>query len=460
MKIEYDTESQIYISIIMPSLNVARYLRECIESVLSQTLQQIEILCIDGGSTDGTLDILKEYALRDRRIRIIKSDKKSYGYQIKLGILEARGDYIGIVETDDYIDASMYQVLYSYAEKNLYPDFVKGGYVRFVDHKKERIFFEYHRDHLADIFGRSIALKKEREKGILDLNHIWSGIYRRDLFSEKKICMHETPGASYQDLSFSLLVGLLSETGLYIEEKPYYYRMDNENSSVKSKEKWRCVIDEFEYAEQELAKKGLLTADTKEIITKQKWGIYFWNLTRLPEPEQRKFMSEIRGEIEEYFEGLNIDQDRDADSSCMAYLELLKDSRKLEEYFEKKNKVTEKLRRLLDKAETGEKFVLVSAGIYAERILLLQSLTGKRFIEAVADNDREKHGKIWNGYLVSGIPEAIKNFEKDRFIIANKNHSDTILLQLKELGIGEDRIFVYNSMLSVEDTIRISRKLD
>ena len=95
------------ISIIMPSLNVAAYIRECIESVINQTITDIEILCIDAGSTDGTLEILEEYAIKDSRIRLIKSDKKSYGYQINTGIDMAMGEYLGIVETDDCIETDM-----------------------------------------------------------------------------------------------------------------------------------------------------------------------------------------------------------------------------------------------------------------------------------------------------------------------------------------------------------------
>ena len=85
------------VTVIMPSLNVRKYISTCIESVLAQTLQDIEILAVDAGSDDGTLEILQDYARRDERIRLIHSDKRSYGYQINLGISLAQGDYIGIV---------------------------------------------------------------------------------------------------------------------------------------------------------------------------------------------------------------------------------------------------------------------------------------------------------------------------------------------------------------------------
>lgn len=119
------------VSIVMPSLNVAAYVRECMESVIRQTLKDIEILCVDAGSTDGTWEILRKYADKDKRIKLIHSEKKSYGHQMNLGIREATGSYIGIVETDDYILPKMYERLYTYALDND-ADFVKSDYYAFT----------------------------------------------------------------------------------------------------------------------------------------------------------------------------------------------------------------------------------------------------------------------------------------------------------------------------------------
>ena len=131
------------LSILLPSLNVAAYIRECIESVLKQTLTDIEILCIDAGSTDGTCEIIQEYAAKDNRIRVIPSDKKSYGYQINLGINMARGEYLGIVETDDSIEPDMYEVLYKAAVENDL-DYAKAGFYTLVTpYEGERYLLEH-----------------------------------------------------------------------------------------------------------------------------------------------------------------------------------------------------------------------------------------------------------------------------------------------------------------------------
>ena len=121
----------IEISIIMPSYNVANYIEECIESVINQTLKEIEIICVDAGSEDGTLEILQRYAEKDNRIILLNSDKKSYGYQMNLGLSVAKGDYIGIVETDDYIDSNMFSDLYNLSEEGSI-DIVKSNFYHLI----------------------------------------------------------------------------------------------------------------------------------------------------------------------------------------------------------------------------------------------------------------------------------------------------------------------------------------
>ena len=115
------------ISILIPSLNVEKYVTQCIDSIINQTLSDIEIICIDAGSTDGTLDILTEYEKKDSRVKLVKSSKKSYGYQMNLGLTLATGEYVGIVETDDYVSENMYECLYCLTENGTI-DVVKGTF--------------------------------------------------------------------------------------------------------------------------------------------------------------------------------------------------------------------------------------------------------------------------------------------------------------------------------------------
>ncbi len=84
------------VTVIMPSLNVVNYIEECLQSVINQTMEALEILCIDAGSTDGTLEILEKYAESDSRIKLLHSEKRSYGYQVNMGIKLAKGKYVAI----------------------------------------------------------------------------------------------------------------------------------------------------------------------------------------------------------------------------------------------------------------------------------------------------------------------------------------------------------------------------
>ena len=106
------------VSVIVPCYNVEKYVARCLDSLISQTLQDIEIICIDDKSTDGTLDIVKQYVARDRRVRLIAHDV-NMGVAVARngGINIARGEYIGFVDPDDYVDLDFYECLYRTAKK-------------------------------------------------------------------------------------------------------------------------------------------------------------------------------------------------------------------------------------------------------------------------------------------------------------------------------------------------------
>ena len=106
------------VSIIIPTYNVEMYLVECMESVVNQTLKDIEIICINDGSTDGSLEILKSYAQKDDRIVLVDKENGGYGIGMNIGLDKATGEYIGIVEPDDFIPLNMYSDLYEKAVEN------------------------------------------------------------------------------------------------------------------------------------------------------------------------------------------------------------------------------------------------------------------------------------------------------------------------------------------------------
>lgn len=172
------------VSVIMPSLNVADYIEQCMESVVNQTLRDIEIIVVDAGSTDGTLEILKKFESEDNRLHIIHSDRKSYGYQMNLGISMAHGEYIGVVETDDYVELNMYEILYNQAAESQ-ADYVKGSAVRFLAGQAEEITYTsqievFSKKEFASNQGSVYINPGITPELILKDYYLWTGLYRTD----------------------------------------------------------------------------------------------------------------------------------------------------------------------------------------------------------------------------------------------------------------------------------------
>lgn len=224
------TENNIKISIIMPSLNVKKYIGQCIESVINQTLKEIEIICVDAGSDDGTLELLENYANQDNRIKLLHSDVKSYGHQVNLGIDAADGEYIGIVETDDYIDEKMYETLYDLTNNGAY-DISKVNFYHFYDVTPEKIVIDNLKDNLPVNKEFTVYENANFLKGHPS---IWTAIYKKDFLKKNNIKFIEAPGGGWVDNPFLHQTALCAESIVYSNDAFYYYRESNPNSSTNN----------------------------------------------------------------------------------------------------------------------------------------------------------------------------------------------------------------------------------
>lgn len=422
----------------MPSLNVSKYIKQCLQSVLNQTLEDIEIICVDGGSTDGTLDIIQQYIKKDNRVKLIHSDIKSYGYQMNLGIKEACGDYIGIVETDDYIQSDMYERLYDVVVGNPEEeiDFVKASYNQIAECKGKVFCLPFTRDFDKSMLNRVLDLSEERNR--YDLNHIWSGIYRRDFLIGNSLWFNETMGASFQDTSFSLLVNLVAERCVYIGYEGYNYRTDNEGSSVKSDTKIDCVIHEYEYVVNKLKQLELYDDVRKRLVLINKLYTYKWNYIRLSEQSAAKFFDLIQDEMKEYYSYQSFFQNLTDQQSDI--IKLLTEPEVIIELRKKEEKIRSSFYNLIKYLNNCKRVVIVSAGEYCKRLVKLQEFLSMDFIEAVCDNSTDIQGTIRYSYVVESLKEAVKNHSDSSFLIANRKYSLEIESQLEDLGICKQQI--------------------
>ncbi len=106
------------VSVIIPVHNTEKYLKQCLDSIINQTLKEIEIICIDDGSTDSSLSILREYAQKDPRIGVLQQKNLHAGVARNAGITVARGKYLSVLDADDFFEARMLEVMCHQAEKD------------------------------------------------------------------------------------------------------------------------------------------------------------------------------------------------------------------------------------------------------------------------------------------------------------------------------------------------------
>lgn len=436
--------NKIKVSIIIPMLNSVKYLEECLKSVRNQSLKDIEIICVDAGSTDGTLELINSYANKDERISIINSDKKSYGVQMNKGIEAAKGEYVAIFESDDYASPEMFANLYNKTFDNK-PDFVKGGYVQFCDIFGKRVSEEIVKKDRN--IGKLITLGDSPEYRLFDYLSIWSGIYKKDFLDKNNICLNESPGASYQDAGFSMLVALLAETCIYTNDCGYNYRIDNVNSSVKDESKISCIVDEYDFINKELMERQILDRNIAVVNQHRLYG-YFWNYKRLSTNGKRKFLEIIKTEIKSY-----VDKNDDFAKKNHEILFYLSDINNEVVYNKNEKSKYDFLDKISKIANENQKCVCVSAGVMGARFLNMQNLLGVKFIDAVCDNSKTLHGQKIGDYSIASFEEVSINYSNNLFIICNKKYGQEMKEQLIALGISADKVIVLDDLLNLQMTV-------
>ena len=285
------------VSIVVPTYNVEDYLCECIDSLIHQTLKDLEIICVDDGSTDRSPEILRRYAEKDKRIKIISKKNSGYGNTMNVGIKAATGEYLGIVEPDDYVNTNMYKDLCELADETG-ADIIKADFYRFVK-EGEKVIRTYNQlTKKADFYNRLIEPAKEQEVFKFIMN-TWSGIYRLSFLREHNIYHNETPGASFQDNGFWFQGFCLSHK-VYFFDKPYYMnRRDNPNSSVKNKEKVFCANVEYDFIRNFLVKHDLYET-FKNIYVMKLWHNCWFTYNRIANEFKLSYLKKISADFAPY----------------------------------------------------------------------------------------------------------------------------------------------------------------
>ena len=216
--------SNIKISVIVPIYGVEKYLKECVDSILAQTLNDIEIILIDDGGKDSCPEIIDEYARQDNRIIAIHKPNGGYGQTCNVGLKTAKGEYIAIVEPDDFIDSKMYEDLYKIA-KQYDSDIVKSC---FYENLQTPQIAYCHKTMWNDYIPEDKSFTiKEYSHFLYYHPSIWSCIYKREFLNKHNIKFVEAPGAGWTDNPFQVQTMCLAERINYTTNAYYYWRRVN-----------------------------------------------------------------------------------------------------------------------------------------------------------------------------------------------------------------------------------------
>ena len=252
------------VSVVVPIYKVEKFLRQAVDSILRQTLREIEVILVDDGSPDKCPEICDEYAQKDKRVKVIHQPNRGLGAAYNAGIAAATGEYIGLVEPDDWIEPEMYEVMYKNA-KYYDTDATKCGFWEYnsLDSQRNR--------ECKGIWG--IVCNEPRgsfkieDYELLCAYHssIWSYIYKASFV--KKIKFVETNGgAAYVDAPFGFEVLCRAQKLSIVPRSFYHWRLENHGNSVSITDKRvLAMADRFIEAKEILKKTGKYDA-LKEIF--------------------------------------------------------------------------------------------------------------------------------------------------------------------------------------------------
>lgn len=231
------------VSIIVPIFNMELYLDRCLNSLLKQSLADIEIIAVNDGSTDSSLSILQDYAKRDSRVFVINKNNEGVSAARNDGVQAANGDYIGFVDPDDWVNLSMYEEMYECAVNDNI-DIVMCTYIReFGTHSKDKRFNMPDKQlYLGDevqtnMLRRLVGPLKEEVANpeFLDAwGTVWSKLYRASLLKENEVKFKDLSIiGSNEDTLFNIHVFYYAKSFLFLN-RPFYHYWRANTSSITS----------------------------------------------------------------------------------------------------------------------------------------------------------------------------------------------------------------------------------
>lgn len=220
----------VEISVIIPIYNQEKYLSDCLDNIINQSFRDIEIICINDGSTDNSLEILEDYALKEERIRIITQENQGLAATRNRGIEIANGKYVYFIDSDDYLESTALEKLHDLSEK-LDPDFIMFKLNNFDEGSGEPIIDDYYTmPHLKERVGDNLFNYDDVSDFALKLAvNVPGNFYNREFINDLRF----PEGLLFEDNVF-FTNALFKATKIYFYDEFLYHRRVRENSLSRS----------------------------------------------------------------------------------------------------------------------------------------------------------------------------------------------------------------------------------
>ena len=274
LRLQYDINdvdiNNIYISVILPIFNAESTLKNCLNSIIEQTLYNIEVICINDGSTDSSLSILEDYMKRDKRIKTISQENKGVSEARNIGIKHARGKYIAFIDADDSIDYDFLETLYNAAIK-CNADIACGSIVR-IKNDKKKFLLKFKKTKIVTETHQKYKLAK-----LPHLSYVWNKIYKIESLKRSNIIFED--GKLYEDIVFSHKILHYLNKMVCVPNTYYYYHI-NQNSitNSQSEQHEHDLLSASRYIQKFVQEKNICKGVGKHWYSDIVFELYFFKI--------------------------------------------------------------------------------------------------------------------------------------------------------------------------------------
>ncbi len=391
------------VSVIIPVYNVAEYLVQCLHSVLTQSLEELEILCVNDGSTDGSLEILQEYANKDPRISILSQENQGLSQARNVGASMATGEYLFFLDSDDWLETGALELLYHRAEESQVDIVYFSGRVHWegeIPHQEQSLHL--HRPALlCDGVVRTACQQFEHavtQHAVLPF--AWLQFFKRSYYQQEQLRFY--PDIYYEDNLFTFQSLFTAKRTICLSQELYHYRkrggsITRGRSTNKSYESYLTVF------------LGCLLTLKAQKLPKKTERIY------------RHFLEEIRSRFAYHYDQVH------GEGKVFVREMLLN----LEKIYCSELPAPVEQQGFCDNRKDYPELCFFGSGLHCQLVLDFFANNDLEFPVAICDNAPEKQGIQIRGIHVISFDQALERYGEIAILITNQNYYEQILQQVE-----------------------------